>query len=151
MKKLDKKAKELNSYIQQMLEKVVASQRTTCRNSPSAELSVQELNVIGLLGQRGPSIMRDIAKYMGLAMSTCTGIVDKLVERGVAVRERNEEDRRVVTVSLTDAGQEIFELFQERNMGLSFSMLESLTVKEQDVLLSLMRKIVENMGSTSNI
>lgn len=143
--KLDKKAKELNGYIQRILENVTAARRSTCRNSPSAELSIQELNVIGLLGQRGPSIMRDIAKYMGLAMSTCTGIADKLVERGLAVRERNEQDRRVVTVSMTGAGQEVFEQYQERNMGLSFSLLEPLTVKEQDMLLLLMRKIVQNM------
>lgn len=149
MKQLDKKAKELNSYIQQMLEAVTTAERSTCLNSPSSELSLQELKVIGLLGERGPAIMRDIAGYLGLAMSTGTGIVDKLVERGFVIRERNDEDRRVVTVSMTDAGQEMYKIYQERNMGLSFSMLESLTGKEQDTLLALMRKIVDNMSSTS--
>ncbi|MBI3753957.1 MAG: MarR family transcriptional regulator [Deltaproteobacteria bacterium] len=149
MKKLDKKAKELNNYIQQMLEKVTSAQKSTCLNSPSSELSLQELKVIGLLGERGPAIMRDIAGYLGLAMSTGTGIVDKLVERGFVTRERNEEDRRVVTVDLTDAGREMYSIYQERNMGLSFSMLESLTEKEQDTLLSLMRKIVRNISGAS--
>ena len=151
MARLDKKAKELNNYIQQMLEKVTSAQRNTCLNSPSAELSLQELKVIGLLGERGPAIMRDIAAYLGLAMSTGTGIVDKLVVRGFVTRERNDEDRRVVTVALTDAGQEMYQMYQERNMGLSFSMLESLTEKEQDTLLSLMRKIVSNMNGSSKV
>lgn len=149
MKKLDKKAKELNNYIQQMLEAVTAAERSTCLNSPSSELSLQELKVIGLLGERGPAIMRDIAGYLGFAMSTGTGIVDKLIERGFVTRERNEEDRRVVTVALTEAGQEMYGMYQERNMGLSLSMLESLSGKEQDTLLALMRKIAKNLSSTS--
>lgn len=146
---IDKKAKELNSYIQQMLEAVTAAERSTCLNSPSSELSLQELKVIGLLGERGPAIMRDIAGYLGFAMSTGTGIVDKLIERGFVTRERNEEDRRVVTVALTEAGQEMYGMYQERNMGLSLSMLESLSGKEQDTLLALMRKIANNLSSTS--
>lgn len=145
MTKLEKKAKELNSHIHQMLEKVTAAQRITCLNSPSAELSLQELRVIGLLGEGGSTIMREIATHLGLAMSTGTGIVDKLVERGLVSRGRNDEDRRIVSVVLTGTGQEIYKMYQERNLGLSFSMLETLTEKEQDTLLFLMRKIVRNM------
>lgn len=149
MTRLEKKAKELNSHIHQMLEKVTAAQRSTCLNSPSAELSLQELKVVGLLGDKGPTTMREIANHLGLAMSTGTGIIDKLVERSFVIRERNDEDRRIVKVVLTDAGQEMYRMYQERNMGLSFSMLETLTEKEQDTLLALMRKIVNNMSSTS--
>lgn len=42
----------------------------------------------------------DLAAALFLPMSTLTGIVDKMIEKGIVIRERNSEDRRVVMIKL---------------------------------------------------
>jgi DNA-binding MarR family transcriptional regulator len=44
------------------------------------EVSQQEIRVVAVLG-RGPTIMRDLAGALNLALSTATNTIDKLVER----------------------------------------------------------------------
>lgn len=50
--------------------------------------------------------MQDLSERMNLNTSTMTRIVDKLVRDNYIQRTRNEKDRRVVIVSLTDSGLE---------------------------------------------
>lgn len=44
----------------------------------------------------------ELAKEMGIPASTFTGIMDRLVEKNYIMRERNEEDRRIVTIKIKD-------------------------------------------------
>jgi DNA-binding MarR family transcriptional regulator len=37
--------------------------------------------------------------------STVTGIIDRLVQKGLVTRLRNSPDRRVITIELTEAGR----------------------------------------------
>lgn len=50
--------------------------------------------------------MNALSETMGLANSTMTRMVDQLVDKGFVRRTTDDEDRRVVRVSLTAHGQE---------------------------------------------
>lgn len=51
-----------------------------------------------------PRRMSELADLSDLSSAHLTGIVDRLEARGFVKRERSDEDRRVVMVSLTDEG-----------------------------------------------
>lgn len=51
-----------------------------------------------------PRRMSELAGLSDLSSAHLTGIVDRLEARGFVKRERSDEDRRVVMVSLTDEG-----------------------------------------------
>ena len=44
----------------------------------------------------------ELAKEMGIPASTFTGIIDRLEEKNYIVRERNDKDRRIVTIKIKD-------------------------------------------------
>ncbi len=48
--------------------------------------------------------MNDLARFLGLTKANATGLVDRLVKRGLVVREPGVDDRRVVRVHLTRSG-----------------------------------------------
>ncbi len=50
--------------------------------------------------------MRQLSHSIGMKPSSLTGVVDALVERRWLMRHSDEADRRVVLVTLTDAGRE---------------------------------------------
>lgn len=112
----------------------------------SDELNLQELKIVDFIGQRESCIMREVAEYLKVAVSTMTGIIDKLEDKGFVKRERNDEDRRIVRVMLTDKGHKIFQAFVESHMELSRRMLQSLAEEEQKTYLELTKKIAQGAG-----
>jgi DNA-binding MarR family transcriptional regulator len=59
----------------------------------------------GLSGRQAARV-RDLAEEAGIAPSTATRILDVLERRAIVRRTRSADDRRGVTVSLTEAGRE---------------------------------------------
>ena len=56
--------------------------------------------IIGL--HKNPYItLKEISEYLGLSKSTVSGIVDRLVEKGVVIREIPENNRRTVRLFLS--------------------------------------------------
>jgi DNA-binding MarR family transcriptional regulator len=135
---LERKARELNRHINTLVERFIYAEATT---GPSAELSRQELVALRLLGFHGRSTMRTLADEAGVAAATMTGIVDKLVARGLVERQRRSDDRRVVEVTLTRQGEVAFTDSVELHMRLAREMLLALDEEEQAAMLATLRKI----------
>lgn len=138
---LERRAEELYGYIDQLMYRNLVVQ-SDCLDTQWGTLSHQEEKVIKVLGEQEPCIMRQIADHLGFALSTATGVVDRLVEKDLVRRERSDEDRRVVRVRLTEGGREAFRIQREKFMELYTGMLMSLSDKEQELLLSLIRKTI---------
>ena len=77
------------------------------------DITKKELSLIGHIGKNDDVIMSEIAEYIDCPMSTTTGIVDKLVNKGYITRFHSDEDRRTVRVSLSQYGKETFQLMQK--------------------------------------
>ncbi len=73
----------------------------------SLDLSTPQLKVVLLLFVNGPCRMSVIASALGVSMATATGVVDRLVDRGIVVREGDPEDRRVVLCRLSNKGEKV--------------------------------------------
>ncbi len=142
----DEKAEKLRSYIEQL----VYNLRTIQFNSMTEvdlDINYQEIQVICYLGKQESSVsmMKEIADYMKLALSTMTGIIDKLINKNLVRRFRSEEDRRVVRVELTENGANIYKIKLEWDKHFCINMLRPLDEDEQDVFLSLMQKIINKV------
>jgi DNA-binding MarR family transcriptional regulator len=59
------------------------------------------------LSDSGPLPQSKLANAILVKPSTITGVIDRLEQKGLVVRERDVKDRRVVSIRLTDAGQEL--------------------------------------------
>lgn len=57
------------------------------------------------LGQGGPMALKELAARMQLHPSTVVGVVDRLSDKGLALRAVDPEDRRRVRLSLTPKGK----------------------------------------------
>lgn len=139
---MEKKARELSKYIGQLTRKFMFLKAEEI--PPEYEFNMRELLFIIYLGWRESGKMSEVADHMGLAMSTATGIADRLVLKDLIQRSRSEEDRRLVEVALTPKGQEVYEWHTKQHIRLSRRILESLDAADQEALIVLMRKIVQN-------
>jgi DNA-binding MarR family transcriptional regulator len=75
------------------------------RLSESHGLTLEEYDVIYQLSRtRLPMRMTEVAEVTLIARSSCTRVVDRLVERGLVDRQQSTSDRRSVTIALTSSG-----------------------------------------------
>ena len=104
-------------------------------------LSLVHLTVLTTLEAEGPLAMKRLAEALDVSDASTTGIVDRMEKRGLVERRHGTEDRRVVCVYPTAAGEQVFrDMAAHRRAGLS-SALTELTGDEMQSLLIGMRAI----------
>ena len=141
---LETKARELRVELDRFVDRV--KRADACTFGGDVELTPQEIRYVEVLG-RSPSIMmRELADRVNSPLSTATGLVDKLVQKGLVRRERMDEDRRIVRVALDDRGRQVYGFVEEMHMKFSREMLSALNPDEREILLVLMRKIARHTG-----
>lgn len=100
----------------------------------------QEGRTLGWLNQNGPALMSELADFMDIPLSTATSLVNRLVEKKQVIRQRSEDDRRIVRVHLTVAGKKLSERMLDVHLAASRLLLEKLDRDEQTQLIALLRK-----------
>src|SRR5690242_853807 len=70
------------------------------------DLTVPQIKTLVALWGQPPMRMSSLSQLLGASVSTMTGIVDTLSERGLIERGSDQEDRRIVLVHLSEKGRE---------------------------------------------
>lgn len=107
------------------------------------DLSKPELIALDLIFQKSELIMSEISEGLNIGVSTATGIVDRLFEKGLVSRERNHGDRRIVRIKLTKKGKQKANGYRGQMKKVFERILASLTKKEQQMLILIMEKIAK--------
>ena len=101
-------------------------------------LTPPQFYVLATIGYAGSLPFGEIGAKMMVTVSNLTGIVDRLEQKKLVLRKRDETDRRVVHVKLTDKGTNLYKstipLF-ERSIAEIFSSLDLPHQKELSALL----------------
>lgn len=113
---------------------------------------ISEIRMLQYLNQNGSIRMGSIARWMNVGQPTATGVVNRLVERGLVVRERDHGDWRVVLCRLTDMGQRLISAHGNPIIMEFRSRLEMLTNHQLQNLVRALRAVLrasEAMGVNS--
>ena len=94
---------------------------------------------------KGNITMGEFSNALSVPLSTATRIADWLVENGYIQRLPDTDDRRVVKVSLTDTGKELFKAIDRYIRQRIQQILSSLTAEERTILLTLVSKVVSGL------
>jgi MarR family transcriptional regulator, 2-MHQ and catechol-resistance regulon repressor len=104
-------------------------------------LTPPQFYVLATIGYAGGLPFGEIGAKMMVTVSNLTGIVDRLEEKKLVLRKRDEHDRRVVHVVLTDKGAKLYmstlPVF-EQSAAEIFAALNS---KQQKELSALLRRL----------
>ena len=106
------------------------------------ELDLGQADALAALVQLGPTRMGDLAEALRVDASTATRAVDKLVEAGLARRDRHTDDRRVVVIEPTQAGVALHERWKVRAREVMGGILAGLPARDRERLAELMEQLV---------
>jgi DNA-binding MarR family transcriptional regulator len=100
------------------------------RRWPAGPLSLVHLHVLMQLAEDGPIPMRALADTLDVSQASATGIVDRMEQRALVERRRDDEDRRVIRVALTDAGRQLILGIATERRGHLTALLDEMTDEE---------------------
>lgn len=105
---------------------------------PVAEIDKHILHYVEAHPGCGPT---DVARFLGVAMTTISSATDRLAKRGLLERLRPSDDRRAVALRLTDDGTSYTAAHKQAYMAMFRTMLAPLSPAERDTFVAMMAKI----------
>lgn len=99
-----------------------------------------EFNVMFTLAARGPSLASDICLLNSRPKNSISRAVNRLSKRGLLTRTPLESDLRKEMLSLTDAGQKMYQDTLPAFLDRQRELLAPLEYEERRMLESLMKK-----------
>lgn len=104
-----------------------------------------------LYENHGKLTMKQIAQIIGKDKSTITPLVNKLLDLGYITKEKNEIDKRVTYIILTERGKQIEEKFNAISRDLSMTAYKGFSEEEKEVFLRLLKKLNNNFDSIGKV
>lgn len=101
---------------------------------PASDLTLNQLRVLFQLHYRGDRSMGEVSSRLQVSDSTATGVVDRLVERGLVERVNDAEDRRKVLVRLSEQGQRHVAGIRGAGAAAAAAVFDSLTAAQREAL-----------------
>jgi MarR family 2-MHQ and catechol resistance regulon transcriptional repressor len=102
-------------------------------------LTTSQFGVLESLYHLGPLRQGEICAKLLKSGGNVTHVVDNLEKRGLVRRERSEHDRRVITVSLAPAGEELIQRIFPGHVAAIVGEMQILSEQEQQTLGRLCR------------
>jgi DNA-binding MarR family transcriptional regulator len=110
----------------------------------SVGLTMTQFDVIATLGNQPPMSCKDLGNKTLVSKGTLTGVLERLEEKGFITRESNLEDARSQLISLTKAGQKLFEKVFPAHMeflGEAFGKLSSTELAQLRTSLGALKAV----------
>ena len=105
--------------------------------------------VLATLEEFGPGAQAEIGRRLGIDPSDMVAILNDLERAGYVSRERDPDDRRRNSVTLTGAGEQALLRFDGAIADAQDAMLGSLSAAERDQLIGLLEQLGPPAGRTA--
>lgn len=108
---------------------------TNCRLNPTKS------HILGMILREKRCMAVDVARQLSLSSGATTIVLNQLESENLIQRERSEEDRRIVWLSLTDEGEQLARALNVNRGRMTWELLQALTEEEQQLMLGMLKKI----------
>ncbi len=106
------------------------------------DLKPSEFAVLSLLEENAGLAQKKLSEALKISQPNIAALVDRLEARALVVRSTDENDKRVTTVALTDAGRALYQLSRVAVQQLENEAVAMLTAEEKTQLLQLLAKVI---------
>ncbi len=104
-------------------------------------ISFSQFSILRAIGKYGPMPMSKLSEHMLVAPANITGLVDRMERKGYVERTRDQQDRRLFKIELTEKGRRTYEVISEQFWIYVRHVFSSLSDSERVMLLGLLGRI----------
>ena len=143
---------QINHYLISIFNEVLDIEEDALRGSNFSDISISEMHTIEAIGLYADLTSSEVAKKLTVTAGTLSVAIRSLVNKGYVVRQRMEDDRRVIKLGLTKKGKLVYRLHHKFHREMVKRTIEGMEVEEVEVLLkglknlhSFLFELVENI------
>lgn len=138
---------DIDRIVETILYLYSESRRVTKQVARDMGLTGPQITALKILEAVGEISLSELSERMSARNSTITGIVDRMERDGLVMRERSDQDRRVVKIRATDKGAQIARGVPVTAMELFGSALRSLPGTDRAELQRILAKLADRVRS----
>ena len=131
----------LNDLLVMLFNEILDVEQKALITGTFKEISINDMHIIDAIGIGEPKNMSTVAGEMAVTVGTLTTAINNLVKKGYVKRERGEEDRRVVYISLSDKGKKAFIHHARFHKEMITSILDEFDEDEKKILIRGLTKL----------
>lgn len=107
--------------------------------------SAQFIVIVNLAGGEGATSASELCKGISYDAGAMTRMLDRLEAKGLVRRTRSPDDRRLVNLELTEAGEAAYPRLREISMQVMNRSLRDFTPDEARTLQNLLQRLARNV------
>lgn len=89
-----------------------------------------------------PQLVSHVARHLGITNAGTTGLLDRLCSQGLVRRYRDEQDRRLVWVSIAPKGHAVIQAMRAQRQQRIAGLFAALDDEDLDQFLGLVEKLI---------
>lgn len=126
---------------------MIQTMRRVGRNQTKSQQGIHHGrgHVLGVLIDNNNIAQRELADLMDIRPASLTDLLEKLEKDGLVNRIRDDNDRRIIRVTITDHGRQIVKQNMKARRQMEDWMFGSLSKNEIDSLQAIMQKMTSSL------
>jgi DNA-binding MarR family transcriptional regulator len=110
------------------------------------DLTYNQYKMLLTIYDKGNCTLNVLARELRIAMSSASGMVDRLVNQGFVYRTVDEDNRRQVMIYTTEKGEELIRELRRGIVENYRTLLERLPPRDQERLVAAFESLAEILG-----
>jgi MarR family transcriptional regulator, organic hydroperoxide resistance regulator len=143
---------KLHAYINQLEKSFYTTMRTLgpeISEHLEEGLTADQFFILRIIENKGRVISSELAEEFRVKPSAITAMIDRMIKNDFVTRERDEKDRRVVYITMTDKGKEVLERSEKKRIDIIEKYMSQLEPEELESLVQIYEKLA-NIVKTTN-
>lgn len=133
----------LNELLVRLFKDIMEIEARCLVDEEFKDISYNDFHIIEAIGLMEPKSMTTVAKLMKVTTGTLTKAMDGLTDKGYVIRERSNQDKRVVWVYLTEKGKAAYAHHEEFHRRMIANIKDQLTEQETPILIYTLAKLID--------
>ena len=109
-------------------------------------ITAAQFKVMIIIAQFGVDTPAELCRHLSLDSGSMTRMLDRLEQKGLLLRKRCADDRRLVRLALTDEGQALADKLPEIGVNAMNQLAGALDSEELQTLEAILKKILLAAG-----
>lgn len=136
----------LADMIGTLMRVMLVSERTPADYQHAVRYNPLDFHTLGALRVSPGMRASDLATYLGVAPTTTSSVIARLIKRGLIEKTKSKEDGRAVALDLTEDGRALALTIRAQDIHNMELFLSSLEAEEQAEIIRLLGKVVTRVA-----
>lgn len=144
---MDKFDRSLPMMLHRTLDSVIPKYRTAFNEYGISE---QQWRILRVLCEENNSTSSVLAKKTLLPAPSMVGIIDRMMTKGLVQRKRDQKDRRVIYISLTDQGETLMQNLIPEIDNIYKQIISSCDQESWSIMINTLQTIIDQPVKPTN-